>query len=187
MKRLYFTFFILTCATPAFAGPAGWDWFSYNGHEYALTNILNDWIAAESEAVSAGGHLVTIDDLAENEFLANTFDDFQTSNYDIAWIGLEGKTTSASWVSGDPLTYTNYALTPNYDTGTHFYMHLYHDEYDSYGQWNNNVLHDTSDTQYSALGIIELDPPMHAPAPSAILLCSFGIAVASRLRKKRSL
>ena len=44
----------------------------YNGHRYYF--LSNDtWAASEAFALTLGGHLVTIDDAAENAFVENTF------------------------------------------------------------------------------------------------------------------
>lgn len=44
-----------------------------NGHWYRLTSEALSWHEAEAEAVAAGGHLVTINDAAENQWLVATF------------------------------------------------------------------------------------------------------------------
>jgi hypothetical protein len=56
-------------------GAYGYDWYSYGGHEYALTLTRNNWLGAEAEAVAAGGHLATINDVAEMDWVSFTFKD----------------------------------------------------------------------------------------------------------------
>jgi hypothetical protein len=75
-----------------------YDWYSYGGggHEYALTLTRNNWLGAEAEAVAAGGHLATINDLAEMNWISSTFKDSYILPYPppanqgyAVWVGLE--------------------------------------------------------------------------------------------------
>ncbi len=85
---------------------------SYNGHTYATTDAGSSWTEAEAFAVAQGGHLVTINDLAENTFIFNTY--VQSNNLDY-WIGLNclGCTDYLlpqqwSWSSGEAVTFNNF-------------------------------------------------------------------------------
>ena len=44
-----------------------------NGHFYALSTIKGSWPEVEAQAISEGGHLVTIRNQAESDFLVQTF------------------------------------------------------------------------------------------------------------------
>jgi Ca2+-binding RTX toxin-like protein len=76
------------------------------------------WAAAEANAVKLGGHLVTINDAAENEWLSSTFKDILSvpdRNWGNglragAWIGLNDKSQDGRpyWSSQQVLNYTNY-------------------------------------------------------------------------------
>lgn len=81
--------------------------WSVNGHWY-LAISGTTWVGLESRAHEYGGHLVAINDLAEQEWLKSQF-----SSLGVAAIGLvdadrEGTWT---WTSGEPVTYTNWATS----------------------------------------------------------------------------
>ena len=98
---------------------------TYGGHTYHLLAAGggNWWLDFEAEAVNLGGHLVTVDDAAENAFLASTFFDFAdtyadthglrpTSSWNVVvCIGLSDHVSEGNyqWISGDPLVYINWA------------------------------------------------------------------------------
>ncbi|MCX6013572.1 MAG: C-type lectin domain-containing protein [Chloroflexi bacterium] len=81
--------------------------FFYNGHEYALTSSPLTWQEAEAEAVAWGGHLVTINDQAEQDWLANIF---PYQDYPEIYIGMNDIANEGIWVwsSGEPVTYTHW-------------------------------------------------------------------------------
>ena len=80
---------------------------TYNGHTYLLSNV-GSWEEAQAEAQSLGGHLVTINDAVEEDWLHTTF-----GTAGELWIGLTDKAVEGQfeWVSGEAVTYTNW--TPN--------------------------------------------------------------------------
>jgi hypothetical protein len=73
-KRAVKTCLFILAISLGLAGNAGADytWYSYGGHEYALTQSQLAW-DVEAEAVSLGGHLVTINNQDENNWLSNQF------------------------------------------------------------------------------------------------------------------
>jgi hypothetical protein len=73
------------------------------------------WADAEAYAVSLGGHLVTINDQAEQDWLEATFDQPEL------WIGFSDLALEGTWVwsSGEPVTYTNWSSgEPNDNEGS---------------------------------------------------------------------
>ena len=83
---------------------------TFGGSQYYCSINPATWFQAEAACLANGGHLASINNGGENNFLANVLTN-QT-----AWIGLndyynEGTFT---WSNGDPVTYTNwYAAQPN--------------------------------------------------------------------------
>jgi hypothetical protein len=99
-----------------------------NGHGYVVYKAPaanSSATAAEVDAVAAGGHLVTVNDAAEDAFIRATFDG--TVNPGVAsdgfgsvagyWIGLTddvafGRTEgNFGWMNGEAVSYTNWAGT----------------------------------------------------------------------------
>ena len=109
-----------------------------NGHAYHLLK-MNDgvlgvsWTEAENKAIELGGHLVTINDAAEDAWITSTF--FQEADL---WIGLSDAASEGDfvWASGDPVTYTNWQPgEPNNWKGSEHYVHI---SAGSNGRWNDN-------------------------------------------------
>ena len=77
-----------------------------NGHSYYLLT-QDSWPNSENRAVALGGHLVTINNQAEQDWIYSTFADTDRS----LWIGLNDAISEGNfqWVSGQPLDYTHWA------------------------------------------------------------------------------
>ncbi len=73
------------------------------GHRYYLLSP-NTWAGAEAEAVTLGGHLATINDAAENDYVISLF---ARSGWPY-WIGLNDAESEGEfrWVSGQALGFT---------------------------------------------------------------------------------
>ncbi len=104
-------------ASPILAGPLT---NSANGHWYYLLNGTN-WPAAEAIAVSLGGHLATINNTAENEWIQTHFSHFGDVERGL-WIGLNdaGQENIWFWISGQPGTYLNWAAGEPNSGGGYF-------------------------------------------------------------------
>jgi len=103
------SFFVLLLCTVAQASSIGTGVFNpANGHTYVLLD-KSAWTAAESQAVALGGHLVSINNAAENQFLLDNFCNGADSKR-VLWIGLtdDGTEGHFRWTSGEPVTYTNW-------------------------------------------------------------------------------
>lgn len=82
------------------------DTLSYRGNQYVLTSAAKTWTEAQAEAESLGGHLVTINAAAEENWLKQNFGGAQQF-----WIGFNDVATEGAfeWASGEAVTYTNWA------------------------------------------------------------------------------
>ena len=142
-----------------------------NGHVYYLLSS-NTWTASEAEAFRLGGHLVTINDAAENQWVMNTFFPLTGVPYASLWIGLNDAANEGQfvWASGEPVTFTYwYPGEPNNAGGEEDYATIRHpSESPPTGSWND--LKDTFGLQYPAypvFGVVEVPPPP-TPLPVAV-------------------
>ena len=102
------------------------------------------WEEAEANAVKLGGHLVTINDAAENKFIADTF---LGEGFQDLWIGLSRTVSSSSWqwIDKSNLSYANwnseYGTATNEDKRNYSFIRWFSDSNDSRGhlkgQWDN--------------------------------------------------
>jgi len=93
---------ILVFSVSANAAPVQW---AGNGHWYEIGQS-NTWNDAEANAQSSyGGHLVTINNAAEQSWLESQF-----GTQEWLWIGLNDAAVEGTWVwtSGEAVTYTNW-------------------------------------------------------------------------------
>ena len=79
-----------------------------NGHSYYLLS-QNTWSNAEAEAVSLGGHLATIRNAGEQQWVFSAFGRYG----DALWIGLtdRDRAFTFTWTSSEPVLYTNWSDT----------------------------------------------------------------------------
>lgn len=86
-----------------------------NGHSYYFLSDQT-WNDAEAEAQSLGGHLVTINDAAENQWV---LDQFSPANTGVFWIGLNDFAVEGDfqWASGEAVTFLNWGGIEPTNTG----------------------------------------------------------------------
>jgi hypothetical protein len=97
----------------------------FGGHSYFLLD-QSSWADAEREAIALGGHLATISDASENDFIFQTFVGLLNDDSGL-WIGLNDTQEEGTfrWVSGEPVGYANWAWDePNNWLGIEDYVHL---------------------------------------------------------------
>lgn len=79
----------------------------YNNHTYILSNANTSWQNAEDTAIALGGHLVTIDNQEEQDWLVSTF-----GGSEHFWIGLTDKETEGTfkWISNNQVVWIGTGL-----------------------------------------------------------------------------
>jgi Ca2+-binding RTX toxin-like protein len=121
-----------------------------NCHTYFLTDpeLGTSWTDAEAQAVAAGGHLVTINDATEQQWLIDTFGTSESF-----WIGLNDAETENQfeWISGEPVTYTNWASGEPNNLSDEDYAEL--NPAFAAGQWNDR---DVFASEIGGRGIVEI-------------------------------
>ncbi len=155
------------------------DTVMYGGNTYLLLSSGN-WTDSEAYAVSLGGHLVTVNDAAENAFLTRTWGAQQS-----LWLGLfrtsPGGPTFA-WTSGQAVTYTNWASgEPNNCCSGEDYTHTFGN-----GQWND--LSNVDSYLGAKRGVVEITTAVPEPETYALMLAGLGVigGIARRRRAKKA-
>jgi hypothetical protein len=83
----------------------GWKKNPQNGHYYRRTMLDANWHAAEAEARRWGGHMATIRNARELQWLQTRFE-----TYPVMWIGLQNakRELDWKWISGDRARFSNW-------------------------------------------------------------------------------
>jgi hypothetical protein len=100
---------------------------SANGHVYYLLAQAT-WTQSEDEAISLGGHLVTISDEAENNWVYDTFSLINGAPIAL-WLGLNDQLEEGKfvWASGQTSSYTHWSQgQPDNGGGGEFPEHFVH-------------------------------------------------------------
>ncbi|MFM5999368.1 MAG: lectin-like protein [Dolichospermum sp.] len=128
--------------------------FDYNGSQYTLTSY-GTWQQAQSQALSLGGNLVTINTAAEQDWLVSTF-----GGNEKLWIGLTDEVTEGqfNWASNETSTYTNWfpGQPDNGGPQGEDYVVM---NFGSAGKWNDYPDPTTLVPPTAFRGIIEIKQP----------------------------
>ena len=163
------------------------------GHGYYLLSH-NTWTASESEATSLGGHLVTINDSAENQWVYDTFaplaisHDPQFTRRVHLWIGFSDAAVEGNftWASGEPVSFTHWeTIQPNNNCCDQDYVHIRgpvtRSTNEQSGFWNDFYDEATTSDPYTGyFGVVEVVPE---PSSSALLASVAGGFVLLRRRR----
>ena len=167
---LYLAIFVFVA--PVSAATIAMD--SYNGHIYYLLDGKT-WLNQEAEALTLNGHLVTINDAAENEWVWNRFGTRDQGLF----IGLNDAVVEATWVwvSGEPVTFTNWrAGEPNSNSVGN----------EDFGELGSDYKWNDVGPNHTWQAVVEV-VPTEVPEPASMFLLGTGLAevVRRRIRKQR--
>src|SRR5262245_18757143 len=149
-----------------------------NGHSYYVFDEMVSWFAAETQAVALGGHLVTINDTAENAWIVSTL----TVSGQRYWIGARDDATEGTfvWESGEPWSYTQWSSGEPDDDASFGGLGDFGFMSGTTGDWG--------DTNGSFVGFVTGGIAEVVPEPSVlVLLASFGLIVLRHGATRRAL
>lgn len=162
MKHLI-AIFVIVLASTAVATPLEGPIINpSNGNEYYLIST-STWTAAEAEAVSLGGHLVTVRSAEENTWI---FDSIIAGRAFNPWIGFYDAAVEGTfvWASGEPVTYTNWKPGEPNNLGGEDYARF------DFGPGWNDVPVTSNNTEHGIVEIITM-----VPEPSTAALLALGL------------
>ncbi len=124
-----------------------------NGHVYYRLSNSN-WTDAEAKAIQLGGHLTTIDNFEEDQWVCDTFG---TASNLLLWNGFNDVAVEGTfvWPNGDPAVYTNWEPGEPNDRRGEDYTLMYVTTYD----WNDLA----NFTEYGGTpvyGVVEIPEPV---------------------------
>jgi len=109
-----------------------------NHHSYLLLDKAT-WTVSEAEAVALGGHLATIRNQAEEDWMVRTFGSYGGEQR-LLWIGLSDTANKFhfSWSSGESPSYTCWAPgEPNNAGQGEDFTAIYYPGHSQGGKWND--------------------------------------------------
>jgi hypothetical protein len=127
-----------------------------NGSTYYLLSD-SSWTKAQAKARELGGNLATVASMKENNWILETFGNWDAPRQAHLWIGLtdaddEGRFT---WVSGEPARFRNWDnWEPNNAFGTEHFTHMFPN-----GVWNDLFNHGLAESMRLHLGVVEIQRP----------------------------
>jgi hypothetical protein len=153
-----------------------------NGDIYELLSNDN-WTNSEAAAQQLGGHLATIRDQADQNFVFNTFGGYGGSQH-LLWIGLNDAAVEGQfvWSDGEALAYTNWDPgEPNNANGNEDYVAMYYPNFHNPGSWNDWSNRTADPIGIPFNGVVELVPE---PGTGTVLIGALAEVIALRRRRR---
>ena len=123
----------------------------YNGRKYALYDVPLTWHEAKEYCEEQGGHLATVSDENENEFIKSFIANGGQNGY---WLGATDEITEGiwKWVTGEEFLFSDwYADNPNNSGNNEHYLEIRKD----YGNlWNDDCNNKFSEDVLAYQGFI---------------------------------
>ena len=162
-----------------------------NGHLYYLLS-QSSWTVSEAEAMTFGGHLTTIDDQTENDWVFNNFSSFGGTPRCL-WIGLTDNVQEGlfTWSSNDLVSYTHWQTPSQPDNASGIveedYVHLLPPGHYDAGNWNDfQNLNSVFFADVPMLGQVPMNGVVEVvPEPTVTWQLVVGIYLASRMQRIR--
>ena len=142
-----------------------------NHHIYILLRPAK-WEQSEAEAVALGGHLATVRNQAEEDWIFRTFGSYGGMQR-LLWIGLSDrdKKFHFSWSSGESVSYTTWAQgEPNNAGHGEDYVAIYYPNHRQANEWNDWGDRTVDPIGLPMDGVVEIIPrnPPNPPVSAAI-------------------
>jgi hypothetical protein len=130
-----------------------------NGHVYLLLDQAT-WKRSEAEAVALGGHLATIRNQAEEDWIFKTFGSYGEQKR-LLWIGLSDteKKFHFGWSSGESVSYTQWAdQEPNNVGNGEDFVAIFYPGHHAANKWNDWDDRETDPIELPMNGVVEIIP-----------------------------
>jgi hypothetical protein len=159
------------------------------GYKYQLLSQA-DWTDSEAAAVALGGQLPTIANQEQQNFVFNSFGAYGGTQR-ILWTGLYDPTQDSQgghannfvWVSGAPITYTDWDAGEPNNAGGEYWVAMYYPNFNTPGSWNDwsNRTADPVGIQFD--GVVQFAP---VPEPASALLAGPLLMLGLKRRSRAS-
>jgi hypothetical protein len=140
-----------------------------NHHSYLLLDKAS-WKDSEAEAIALGGHLATIRNQAEEDWIFHTFGGYSGKQH-LLWIGLSDTASKFhfSWSSGESSSFTCWAPgEPNNAGHGEDFVAIFYPNHDQRNKWNDWEDRTADPIGLPMNGVVEIIPTAKAATSVAV-------------------